>query len=181
MQKNTFVTPTSRGWLPTAAVSQELDCIFHHHCLISWLCAWRPILHLTFLKVRQAHVEQTRGNEVRRKVLILAGGVFVHVWVVLFLFSFKNAQLRHWESFHLCDAELVSFIPSSMKPRCRDVNTSWENITVHLQRISIFFFCRPSFNFEEQLEVWYWGMKHAPGETLGNDDTLTRRNDASRS
>lgn len=61
-----------RGWLQTTAVSQELVCIFHHDCLISWLCAWRPTLHLTFLKVWQAaHVQQTRGNEVRGKVFTL--------------------------------------------------------------------------------------------------------------
>lgn len=86
------------GWLPTAAASQELVCIFHHYCLISCLCAWRPVLHLTFLKVRQAaHVQQTRGNEVRGKVFTLVIMLVVHVWLWYSFFSpLKNA----WESFH---------------------------------------------------------------------------------
>lgn len=85
------------GWLPTAAVSQELVCIFQHYCLISWLCAWRRVLHLTFLKERQAaHVQQTRGNEVRGKVFTLVTGVCACTYssctcvAVIFFFFFSG-------------------------------------------------------------------------------------------
>lgn len=170
-----------RGWLQTTAVSQELVCIFHHDCLISWLCAWRPTLHLTFLKVWQAaHVQQTRGNEVRGKVFTL---VCVRVCtysrracVALFFFPRKHS---------LFNGNLVISMTLSLSVV---LHQAWSSIAgTHPKQIPTcfrggyesIFFCT-SFNLEEQLEAWYTAIEHVPGETLGNDDIFKRCIDAGR-
>lgn len=88
MWNNMFATP--EGCYRPLRYPRSWYASSHHYCLISWLCAWRPVLHLTFLKVRQTvHAQQPRGNEVRGKVFTLVSGVCVHTYVaVLLLFFF---------------------------------------------------------------------------------------------
>lgn len=172
-----------RGWLPTAAVSQELVCIFHHYCLISCLCAWRPILHLTFLKVRQAaHVQQTRGNEVRGKVFTL-----VSVCACVCTYSMR-ACVAPYFSFQECTASLMGIL-SLVWHSARQLLYVKHEVALQRHILRKYqhasaedmnpFFCT-SFNLEEQLEAWYTVIEHVPGETLGNDDIFKRCIDAGR-
>lgn len=131
-----------RGWLPTSAVSQELILIVHHYGLISWLCAWRPVLGLTFSEGKACSTTQRKWGEGER---FLHGWMCVKVnllfylwlcfsptpfWLLFLMENFSSVCHRVCYLFWIKQEKLADMLIHSEKiPKCID---SWDFFFAHL-------------------------------------------------
>lgn len=109
-----------------AMVSQELVLIFHHYCLISRQCAWRPVLVLTFSEGKACSTTQRKWGA-RQHFFFFCLSVRVSLLMYLWLFFLKACLTFFfflWKTFLPCGTE---FAICKAWETCRQIQRKSQN------------------------------------------------------